>query len=417
MRRFFGFIKHKPFTVMSILFGSAWLLGWLYMMIVLGLLEEEISLRDVGDMALIAPLLVAFIGGPVFLSLYNVLYLAVSGSSRKVRNAGIRVEAVTVVYGAFCTWLWAGIDSQIFWDKNWWEQLYNSDLHAPIATWTFPTVITLAAVGLAGYLVCRCLPLKKSPPLVTVLGIAGMYLGAALCVVWCIQLGKHDWVLCVYPVNLLLIFAKVIRELVSQWQDLPHEELPEKSPLLRRLQTLMHHSANWPWLGLVAAVPLLGVVIGVLALFGQAPDAVIQAWTQTSDWTFSQQIAPENLPMDTHYLCTVAAGGHRKVVKPLRMGMRHGHKVLVNRQLCVANAFEDLLQERLPRFHKGLRGFYDRYGYPIAKHIRSPYAADAVWLLMKPLEWFFLTVLYLFDVHPENRIAVQYPHSTPPKVK
>ncbi len=27
---------------------------------------------------------------------------------------------------------------------------------------------------------------------------------------------------------------------------------------------------------------------------------------------------------------------------------------------------------------------------------------------MKPLEWLFLAVLYLTEVHPEDRIAVQY---------
>ena len=27
---------------------------------------------------------------------------------------------------------------------------------------------------------------------------------------------------------------------------------------------------------------------------------------------------------------------------------------------------------------------------------------------MKPLEYFFVTVLYLFDTKPEDRIAVQY---------
>lgn len=39
---------------------------------------------------------------------------------------------------------------------------------------------------------------------------------------------------------------------------------------------------------------------------------------------------------------------------------------------------------------------------------RTKKAADLVWLLMKPLEWLFLLVLYLFDATPENRIAVQY---------
>lgn len=27
---------------------------------------------------------------------------------------------------------------------------------------------------------------------------------------------------------------------------------------------------------------------------------------------------------------------------------------------------------------------------------------------MKPLEWFFVIVLYLTEVHPEDRIALQY---------
>ena len=88
----------------------------------------------------------------------------------------------------------------------------------------------------------------------------------------------------------------------------------------------------------------------------------------------------------------------------------------MNRQLCIANAFEQLLEERAPKFHRAVRGFYDKTGYPIAKHIRSPYLADCIYFIMKPLEWVFLAVLYLFDPKPENRIAVQYPHApVPPK--
>ena len=75
---------------------------------------------------------------------------------------------------------------------------------------------------------------------------------------------------------------------------------------------------------------------------------------------------------------------------------------------CVANAFEQLLEERTPRFHRALRSFYDNYGYPISKHIRTPLSADMIYLVMKPLEWLFVAVLYLFDEKPEDRIARQY---------
>ena len=91
--------------------------------------------------------------------------------------------------------------------------------------------------------------------------------------------------------------------------------------------------------------------------------------------------------MDAHYLCTVVLRGHEKLVRPTRMGLRREEKIVVNRQLCVANAFEQLLEERMPRFHRAVRKFYDTYGYPISRHIRTPLAADAVYLMMKPLEW------------------------------
>ena len=176
----------------------------------------------------------------------------------------------------------------------------------------------------------------------------------------------------------------------------------------------MDRGERLPWLGLLAVLPLLGVLVGVLTLFGQTPDALIRAWTETADWTFSQKTPPPNVFMDTHYLCTAAARGHPKLVKPLRVGRRHGHTVLVNRQLCIANAFEQLLEERCPRLHRGIREFYDRTGLPIARYIRSPYASDVTYILMKPLEWLFLLVLYAADPRPEDRIAVQYPHTAPP---
>jgi len=106
-----------------------------------------------------------------------------------------------------------------------------------------------------------------------------------------------------------------------------------------------------------------------------------------------------------HYLCTVAAGGHRKLVRPLRLGYRRGAVIVVNRQLAVANAFEELLQERLPRL---VRHFYDNHGYPLSQKITTPFRADLVYLLMKPLKWLFAAVLYSFDLAPECRIARQY---------
>lgn len=114
-------------------------------------------------------------------------------------------------------------------------------------------------------------------------------------------------------------------------------------------------------------------------MFGQEPDSVIKAFTETADWNLSIKILAQNL-------CTVAVGGHKEIVKPIRLGRRGKKYIVVNRQLCIANAFEQIIEEKTPRFHYVVRSFYDKYGYPVAKHINSKYAADFVYFLMKPLE-------------------------------
>lgn len=360
----------------------------------------------------------ALIGGlficPGILTLYNLIYLFIPWLTDDERNDGRAAEYLTIFLGTLYTFAYAFVP-EIKWDSNWPVQLYNAELHTPIATWTWPTLITIAAVSAIGYLILRFWRLHQLPPLVAVLAIGAVYLGAALCITWCIQLCKHELLLCLFPFNLVILSAKVIKEVICDWHRLPHEPPAGKTRLILFLHNLLYNAQHWTWIGFLLALPLLGILIAVLTLFGQAPDSIIAAWTQTSDWTLSQQVAPQNIQTDMHYLCTVAAGGHKKVVKPLRVGIRHGHRVLVNRQLCVANAFEQLLEERIPRIHRVIRDFYDKYGYPIARHIHSPYTADIIWFLMKPLEWFFLIVLYLFDRKPENRIAVQYPHAPIPK--
>ena len=402
------YLYKKP---LQCIFLFSLLAGFFY---VLYIFLQDITWRgsDLFTVPIIGGLIGLFFAAPFLLTVYNIVYLVISRPQKEDRKADLTTEITTILFGALCSFLYSPL-TDIQWDKNWAEQLYNSSLHTPIATWTLPSVIVIALVAVSGYLLLRLRPIHTLPPLLSVLAIGAMYLGAGLCLTWIIQLCKHELLLCLYPFNLILIAAKTVKEAIFDYQPNP---LPAgKAPWVLFLFRLWENAKNWPWLGILFTLPLMGILIAVLTLFGQAPDSIIQAWTQTSDWTFSQQVAPQNIHMDMHYLCTVSAGGHRKLVKPLRVGQRHGHRVLVNRQLCIANAFEQLLQERVPRFHRAVRGFYDRFGYPIARHIHSPYVADAIWLLMKPLEWCFLAVLYLFDTKPENRIAVQYPHAPLPK--
>lgn len=112
-----------------------------------------------------------------------------------------------------------------------------------------------------------------------------------------------------------------------------------------------------------------------------------------------------------HYLCSVAANGHNQIVRPQRLGIRNGAYIICNRQLLISNAFEELIQEKLPFIHKITRKHYNKIGNFVRRYyhfFNNKLVSDAVYFLMKPLEWFFLVTLYTFDKKPENRIAIQY---------
>lgn len=324
--------------------------------------------------------------------------------------------------GAFCEILYLGLLRNMT-NYDWEVQLSNMEKHTPIYTGAAATVVILWMLGLIGYAILQYIPLCKLPPLVTVLSISAMYLGVAELILFTIQVfdpvgdgSLIDLCLLLLPICCVLIVARLLLAKIQEWNHMVQNAEAEhfgtgkiyQNPVLRWCDSILRKAAWWPVLGLVLMFPLLGILIGILILFGQAPDSVIRAFTETSDWNLSLRQAPQNVMRDEHYLCTVAAGGHKTIVKPIRLGRRHGHEVIVNRQLCIANAFEQILEERTPGFHRALRHFYDTYGFPVARLIHSKYTADLVYFIMKPLEWIFLCVLYLTDVHPENRIAVQY---------
>ena len=350
-----------------------------------------------------------FLVYPVILTVLNFVFLFLRKEDALTQKTGRGFEWITIILGSLYSIL-VHVFYEIQYRVDWTEQLYNSQVHTPVNTASWPTVIVLVCLGIGGYLLLSCCPLKKLPPLVSVAAISAMYLGTAECILWILQIFDREYLLlCLFPANCILICAKTVRNKMREWNHRENGPLADlKNPLLNLLNRKLYDARLWPLAAFLLMWPLLGICIAVLTLFGQRPDAAIRAFTETSDWNLSQQTAPQNLYYDEHYLCTVAAGGHRRVVKPLRRGLRHGHPVIVNRQLCVANAFEQLLEERVPVFHRHIRRFYDTYGFPIAKLIRSPYAADAVYFLMKPLEYLFLLVLYSCDQNPENRIAVQY---------
>ncbi len=352
---------------------------------------------------------------PLAITIYNFFMIFAAYKSNTETKASVSekiYDFFTITLALLYYVLYIFLLSNIKW-VDWSTQIYVQELHSPINLAYMPSLIGIFGVSMVSMAVLHFVPNKKRSPLVTVLSIGGLYMGLIIIGIAALQfIPKADPTLIftlAIPFNLFMIDAKIIiREIKTYNPDENRMSRIESNSFLSKANSLLLNSKNWPLLAIFFMIPLLGLLIAILALFGQAPDAAIKAFTETADFTFSTKIPPQSLPYDGHYLCTVAAGGHEKIVKPLRMGKRHGHAVIVNRQLCVANAFEQILEEKTPRLHKCVRDFYDKHGLPIAKLIKSKWIADLVWFIMKPLEWFFLIVLYLVDVHPEDRIARQY---------
>lgn len=163
---------------------------------------------------------------------------------------------------------------------------------------------------------------------------------------------------------------------------------------------------------LIAFAPIFTVITSLLLLFGQKPDSLIRAFTDTYKHGFSQlDYMCKNVECGGHFLCSVAAKGHKSIVTPVRYGERGGNKIICNRQLLISNAFEEIIEQKFPKLHHVIRTRYNKVGNFIHKYytiFNNKIVADIIYILMKPFEWFFLFVIYLLDEKPENRIAQQY---------
>lgn len=199
-------------------------------------------------------------------------------------------------------------------------------------------------LGIIAYCVVRNERLKL-PPLFIVIGISLMTISSVIGVVWMVHLSSHLFVgefiscetlyLCMFPINYIICFVSVTRQVMQEYME-ENKEINYDNTILNKFSLIMRNSKDWPIFAIVLALPILVITILVLVLFGQKPDAIIKAFTETSDWVLSQKISPPPIELEAkvHYLCTVSLRGHKSIVKPLRYGMRRDNKIVVNRQLC-----------------------------------------------------------------------------------
>lgn len=264
---------------------------------------------------------------------------------------------------------------------------------------------------------------RKLPPLTLVLALCFLIIGIAISTVSILQLSHYSdpntncfaskmenierTFLILYPAFNILLSLALVMKVIRERSKISFDKKFRNS-FLNKLNNLMKKAYYKPSFILLLTIPVFLIITIILTIFGQEPDSIIKAFTHTTCWRFSEMSHPDYLPHQGHYLCTVAARGNPKIVKPLRIGKRHGKEIIVNRQLLISNAFEEMIQDLSPMLHRIIRKTYDNIGLPVAKWINNRAASNFTYIIMKPLECFFLICLYLFCNKPEQRINNQY---------
>lgn len=254
---------------------------------------------------------------------------------------------------------------------------------------------------------------KLAAPIPELLVNVFLIVGLILNVIICIHIKESiAWTFGNIPIILLFIIA-LNRNKQLLYQSLLTGMKPAGNSISKiAIQVLKADIwVRFPVMALLA-LPVLLLLSLVLFLFGQTPDTMIRAFTDTYKHGLSQlDYMCDNVQCGGHFLCSVAANGHKGLVQPSRYGERNGNKIICNRQLLIANAFEEWMEVHIPALHRLIRGQYNKVGNFIHRYyfiFNNKLVADIIYLLTKPLEWLFLLFLYTFDRQPENRISQQY---------
>lgn len=276
-------------------------------------------------------------------------------------------------------------------------------------------LILLIAIAVSSFWLSKFLKGKLSPMLDALLPI-GMLMGIILALVMTIHFGPYVIIAMLIPaggfeiVATFLVLLAFIRELYLNHIYFKTIYLPARieddfaNHRLFRVFLQSKFLNKFPLLFFFSFV-IIAIVQAIVILFGQAPDALIRVFYESCGFVLSES---QTCYTGGHYLCTVAAHGDKKLVKPIRFGERQNKRIIVNRQLLVANAFENWLEDFAPKTQIKIRKFYDSLNIPVRKWAQNKKVANIIYLAMKPLEWAFIFWLYLMDKNPESRIARQY---------
>ena len=218
--------------------------------------------------------------------------------------------------------------------------------------------------------------------------------------------------LALYPIFFTISSVAIITKLIVKKAKL-NSQLKYKNKYLNSINQTLITANNLPFISILLTIPILLIIMIILVVFGQDIDSFTKVYSETATWKLSQHIHPPTVDdRHGHYLCTVAAYGSHKIVKPIGLGRRNNKVIIINRQLQIANAFEYMVEKISPNAHRLIRTNYDKHGINLARRINNIRLSNLTYTLMKPIEWIFLIFLYAYFIDPEKIIKNQYKYAT-----
>jgi hypothetical protein len=149
--------------------------------------------------------------------------------------------------------------------------------------------------------------------------------------------------------------------------------------------------AAWYWLRAVQLLRAskLSLLTHALSLLFTAP-----LWIGSLIWSKRIYDAlPDQRP--SCFVVTAASRGHPTLVGPFTEITHRGRSRRANGQLATFWRLEERWQAGEPASHRVFRRIYNRVGPLIARRVRHPLLADAVWLALKPAELLVRLILRL----------------------
>ncbi len=227
---------------------------------------------------------------PVILTAANTILLFKGKKPRKVLTA--IVEILIFSLGIPFTGLLWFLHNILSWGvlQGLPEVMTEWGEYSPVAIEYMPAFLAIALLGLIGYLLAR-IGRGKLPLPVLIPCYCATLIGCVLSAVCLIQLSVNlsKWLMCMFallPANYIFCTVRLMHSGIPE-AVLRVKANEQSSPALKRIQSVASTRTGFVLILLLGAVLMLAVTIAILTLLGQAPDALIRSFTQTSKWTFS----------------------------------------------------------------------------------------------------------------------------------